>query len=352
MATAAVDFSDNVPMDLHSIADATTNRDTGSVPETKQEIPFDLANVPEGYWERALNPTRMRDMKTAGSQDVIPVPPSIIKVDPDHNPRDYRLPENRAHLDDLKRKIKAAGGVIRALECRWDFLHPDDSIKSIIVVDGECRLRASLELIAEGFELMTVPVKQSDAKNEGDRLIQALMLNEGKSLSQWEMGNAFKRFSRMGWTPEKISERTGHTLSYIATAIEMADAPDEVKEMLSAKAVTPWAALSALRTMHPTAAVQVLKTQVQANKAAGKKGPVKRSKAPTKAGKAPAASAGPVALPPAIKKALMALLADVPATDLEPNIVDGKELNSEVYVNRAKLVVLARALGNELTNRK
>lgn len=246
-------------------------------------MPYDLANVPVGYWDRATNPQRMRDMKISGSRDVMPIPPNAIKVDPSHNPRDYRLPENRAHLDDLKRKIKAAGGVLRPLECRWDFLEPGDTTKSIIVCDGECRLRATLELIDEGMEIASVPVMQSDAKNEGDRLIQALMLNEGKPLSQWEMGNAFKRFVRMGWTMSKIVERTGHTQKYIAHAIEMADAPDEVKEMLSAQAVTPSHALSVLRTMESSSAVHTLKAQVAAKVASGETGPVKRAKVPSAA---------------------------------------------------------------------
>lgn len=252
-------------------------------PETATALPYDLRNVPEGYFDRATNPTRMRDMKTTGSRDVIPVPPSLIKVDPLHNPRDYRLPENRAHLDDLKRKIKAAGGVLRALECRWDFFAPGDTVKSIIVCDGECRLRASLELIEEGMEIASVPVIQSDAKNEGDRLIQALMLNEGKPLSQWEMGNAFKRFRCMGWPIEKIVERTGHTQKWIVQSIEMADAPDEVKEMLSAQAVTPSHAISILRTMEAGSAIQTLRAQVAEKKGRGETGPVKRAKAPAPA---------------------------------------------------------------------
>lgn len=66
-----------------------------------KQLPFDLANVPDGYWERATNPGRLRDLKTSGSRDVVPLPPHMIRIDPTHNPRDYRLPENRAHLDAL-----------------------------------------------------------------------------------------------------------------------------------------------------------------------------------------------------------------------------------------------------------
>ena len=149
MATALASFTPEVAsMPMSLVASAVTERHPTPAIDSKA-LPFDLANLPTDYWARATEPDRMRDMGI-GRKDVMLIPPSVIKVDPNHNPRDYRLKENRDHLDDLKRKIKAAGGVIRALECRWDFFSPNDTVKSVIVVDGECRLRASLELIAEG----------------------------------------------------------------------------------------------------------------------------------------------------------------------------------------------------------
>jgi ParB/RepB/Spo0J family partition protein len=268
MATAEVTFAQEVaPVPDGNGASAATDN---------TPLPFDLASVPADYWQRAANPNRMRDMKINGSRDVMPIPPSVIKVDPNYNPRDYRLKENRDHLDELKASIREEG-VRMPLICRWDFFAPGDPAKSIIVTDGECRLRACLELLAEGVQIASVPVMQDDSKNEADRLLTSMLANGAKPLSKWEDGGAFKRFIRLGWNVDLIAKKTGKTKGYISQAVELADAPDEVKQLLSSQAVTPSLALAELRA-NGSAAVQNLQAAAKAAKSTGKKGPAKRAK--------------------------------------------------------------------------
>lgn len=245
---------------------------------TTAALPFDLANVPDGYWDRATNPQRLRDLKTAGSRDVVPIPPNMIRVDPNHNPRDYRLPENRAHLDELKLSIREEGVKIPLL-CRWDFLDPGDKTKSCIVIDGECRLRCCLELIQEGVEIATVPVLQDDSKSESDRLLNAILANTGKPLSKWELGGAFRRFQKLGWSLELLVKKTGYTERFVKEAVELSDAPDDVKYLLSEQAVTPSLALSQIRKSGSGASL-ILKQKVEQAKAAGKSKAARDTKAP------------------------------------------------------------------------
>jgi ParB/RepB/Spo0J family partition protein len=241
-------------------------------------VPYDLANVPDGYWERATSPDRLRDLKT-GARDMFAIPPSMICVEESFNPRNYALSENRAHLDELKRSI-AQIGVQMPLLVRFDVPSAGEK-KTAILVDGECRLRAVLELIAEGVEIRSVPVIQVEGKSETERLLLAITANTGKPLSKWELGEAFRRLLRFGWSEGDVSKKTGYTARFVSEAVELADAPEEIKELLSAAAVTPSLALATLRT-NGSEATAILKQRVEVAKTNGHK-TAKRDKAPAPA---------------------------------------------------------------------
>lgn len=220
-------------------------------------------------------PKRLRDLKS-GVRDCIMLAPSIILVEPDHNPRDYTLAENREHLDRLKASIRVHG-VKSPLWVRFDKANG-----GAILVDGECRLRAVLELIAEGVPIESVPTLQVDNGDPASRLALALTANNGKPLSEWEDGAAFRKLIAFGWSEEKIGEETGHPVRYIRRAVELSDAPQGVKRMLSEGTVTPALALKTLREKG-SAAAEVLQEKVDAAKAstgAGGKVKVKRERVP------------------------------------------------------------------------
>ena len=242
---------------------------------------------------------RLRDLKTS-ARDQLMIDPRIIVVEDDHNPRNYELPENRAHLDELKASIRE-NGVLVPLLVRYDA-----ALKAGVLVDGECRLRAVLELIAEGVEIDTVPTIQVPGGNEADRLLTAITANTGKPLSKWELGTAFQRLYKFGWAESKIATKTGYSIRFVTEAMELADAPEEIKRLLSSQAVTPSLALAELRT-NGSAAVQTLQAKAQAAHATGQK-IAKRTKS---ASVVPAAT-----IPLALIKAIKALVKDVPAEDL------------------------------------
>jgi ParB/RepB/Spo0J family partition protein len=180
-------------------------------------------------------------------------------------------------LDELKRSI-AQIGVQMPLLVRFDVPSAGEK-KTAILVDGECRLRAVLELIAEGMEIRSIPVIQVEGKSETERLILSITANTGKPLSKWELGDAFRRLLRFGWSEADVSKKTGYNARFVAEAVELADAPEEIKHLLSEQAVTPSLALATLRT-NGSEATAILKARVEAAKSSGQK-TAKRDKAPT-----------------------------------------------------------------------
>jgi ParB/RepB/Spo0J family partition protein len=169
------------------------------------------------------------------------IDPRNIAIEKNYNPRNYHLPENIAHLNEIKASIKEQG-VLVPLLVRWD-----PAAKQAVLVDGECRLRAVLDMIEEGVEIVAIPTVQVQGNNEADRLVTSLTANTGKPLSKWEIGSAFQRLIGFGWTAEKIAARMGYSERYVKESLELSDAPEEVKQLLSQQAVTPSLALQHIR---------------------------------------------------------------------------------------------------------
>lgn len=211
------------------------------------------------------NPQRLTHVGL-GRTDVVRVDPSIIVLEKDHNPRDYTLAENREHLDELKISIKALG-VLHPLTVRWD-----GKIKAPILVDGECRWRAVMELIAEGHPMVSVPTVQAENADPAGRLISALVANTGKPLSKWELGASFKKLVTLGHTHEMIAEKCGYGLRFITECIDLADAPPEVKKLLSAQAVTPSFVTDAMKKFGDEAPAQIQKAVDAAKRKAAESG--------------------------------------------------------------------------------
>lgn len=264
--------------------------------------------------ETIKNVTRLRDLRLS-ARDQFMIDPRIIVVEDGHNPRNYSIPENRAHLDDLKASIRE-NGTISPLWVRYDAER-----KAAVLVDGECRLRANLELIAEGIEIEAVPCIQVPGGNEPDRLLLAVVANQNKPLSELEVGGAFRKLYAFGWSEEKIAKKSGKTVGFIKRSMELADTPQAVQEMIKQQEVTPTLAISEIRK-NGAAAVETLKAKVEEARAKGRKTATRaRESGPTV-----------VNLGPAVRK----LFKDVPMSDLENPDVEW------ISVSRVKLLAIAR----------
>lgn len=234
--------------------------------------------------------SRLRDLKS-GARDMIMLDPRIILVTGDENPRDYSLPENREHIDKLKINIKT-NGVQNPLWVRFD-----PALKSAVLMDGECRLRSVLELIDEGCDIKAVPVIQKDSGDEASRLVMMLTANTGKPLSKWEDGAAFKKLHNYGHEISDISSNTGHSERYIREAMELAEAPRELKQMLSVGTVSPGLALQTIRKRGGEAATaELVAKAAKAREKASEKASESASKASGKDKAAVAAKQAPIKL--------------------------------------------------------
>ena len=123
--------------------------------------------------------------------------PHDIEIEDGFNPRRYDLPENRAHLDELKVSI-AEIGLIQPLIVRLN-----RETGKAVILDGECRWRAIMELIAEGHPVLVdadIPCFPAPAgsNDEASRLLTAITANTGKPLSKWELGGAFQKLYNLG----------------------------------------------------------------------------------------------------------------------------------------------------------
>lgn len=215
---------------------------------------------------------RLRDI-AEGRRDALNIDPKLILIEKGFNPRDYSLPENRDHLDVLKGSIRQMGVKVPVL-VRWDGAQA-------VLIDGECRLRACLELIKEGEPIKTIPTLQEPLGDPSERLLLAISANTGKPLSMIEAGGAFVRLQAFGWSIGEITEKSGFKRSFVSDAMMLAMSPRDVKEMVSNGSVTPSLAKQVVRQKGDKAA-DTLKEKVSQAQAKGKT-TAKREAKPSKA---------------------------------------------------------------------
>ncbi len=249
------------------------------------------------------------------------IDPRTIDIEPGFNARDYTLPENRAHLDRLKLLIIAAGRVNDPIIVRLN-----RETGRATVVDGECRLRSVLELIAENvypFTEADMPCYPAPpgSDDEATRRFASLYANEGKSFSKWELGHGYQSLYDLNISIETIAKKTANSVAFIKECMDLANAPDELKQLLSSQAVSPAEAIRIVRSADVPAAVSTLQAQVKDKQAKGEKGPVKRSKAQTRTINAQFETSS---LLVDVRNAILSLFADVPADDLNTDDPDAE----------------------------
>ena len=202
--------------------------------------------------------TRLKHLAVS-LRDLMMLPLEALQIEKGHNPRNYDLPENRAHLQNLKENIRIYGVQVPIL-ARFEV-----ETRRGFIVDGECRFRACKELQDEGVEILSVPVIQVQGNDPATRLALTLTANTGKPLSKWEAGSAFQRLVNYGWDLPAIVAKLGFSERYIKEALELTDAPEAVKQLLSERAVTPALALDHIRKSG-TGAVLTLRASAEAAK--------------------------------------------------------------------------------------
>ena len=190
--------------------------------------------------------------------------PLEINIQPGLNARDLTSPDTRVHIDYLKASIYQVG-----------FLpsHPLEIFSvgdEVFVGAGHCRLTAVKELIAEGFEIPTVPcVPEGRGVNDVDRLLRQSTSNSGKALTMLEEGQLVKRALTFGLSIADVARRIGKSQSCVAQLLDFQSAPAEVHQLVREGRVSATFAAETVRE-HATEATTILKDAVATAAAEGK----------------------------------------------------------------------------------
>lgn len=203
---------------------------------------------------------KLKDL-AMGVSDLLKIDPKTLMVEPGFNIR-FDRPELTEANEELKESIRASG-IQRPFMVRLK----DDQV---YVVDGHRRLQAVMTLLEEGVEIPSVPcLPEGRGVSEADRTAFLITANSGLPLSQLEKGEVCKRLLGFGWTMDQIGAKLGLGAKQVGNLVDLAGAPQEVKELVSTGQVSATLALKEIKKAPATAAA-TLKTAVTDAKAQGK----------------------------------------------------------------------------------
>jgi len=197
-------------------------------------------------------------------KDVFGIDPHILKIEEGWNIRTDG-PEKDAHIRTLADSIKAAG-VRRPLLVRAEG-------ESLYVVDGECRLRATLLAISEGASIPSIPCMSEDRySTPADRNVSMLVENEENlPLTMLQKGEGMKRLLSHGYTETRIASEIGKSVTHVKTCLNLTTVSPEILTMVQDGKVSATTALKVVKEKGQNEAVDVLKDAVGVSAAMGKK---------------------------------------------------------------------------------
>jgi hypothetical protein len=147
------------------------------------------------------------------------VDPRLIEVEPGFN-----RPISREVVEGFKVTMRQ-GKKIPALLVRVE-----DS--RIILVDGEHRVIAANELIAEGVQIVSMLAEQFRG-NDVDRIFYKLASANENGVSPLNQGLDYIKLRNMGLTNKMIHEGVGKTIAHIAACIELAESNHDVHNAIN-----------------------------------------------------------------------------------------------------------------------
>lgn len=190
------------------------------------------------------------------------VNPLVIEVEPGFN-----RPIYRENVDQFKVAIRN--------EATIPPIYVRVEAGRIVMVDGEHRLIAVRELIAEGMEIPFMSAIQFRG-NDADRIAHLLTSAQGQPLTPLEAGLQYLKLSRLNWDQQKIASRVGRSTTHIAQCITLAEANADVHEAVRNGDVSSTLAASMVKD-HGSNAGAVIKQELAAAKANGKAKVTKKS---------------------------------------------------------------------------
>lgn len=223
----------------------------------------------------AGNPNRGSGIKgfSSGRSDDYRINPFLINIKECFNARDFKSPENQAHILALAESI-AHRGVLKPLTVYFE-----DG--KLFVSDGECRLMATFYAIENlGAKIETVPViNEQRGLNDADRVAAQHIHNSGKPFTQLELADLVKRLLGFGWDQARVAKETGIAQSRQSQLLDLAGIPENVKALVTEGAVSAHMAVKTVKE-HGTKAKETLDKAVVAAKESGRKRALPRDVAP------------------------------------------------------------------------
>ena len=191
--------------------------------------------------------------------DAFRLPPSVIKIDPEYNPRDMKSAAFAEGVAEWKPSIKERG---------WEVDRPMFGRivgEHFVVTDGHTRFVAVQELLAEGHEILTIPCRLEErGTNEADRLLYALRA-PGVPLNPIEMAGGIKRLLAYGWKDDKIAKRLGKNVAWVRRSLEAAEMAPALQNGVTHGEISVTHALAITHThVDPVAAFEDAKVTARA----------------------------------------------------------------------------------------
>jgi hypothetical protein len=104
--------------------------------------------------------------------------------------------------------------------------------ETIIVTNGHRRLSMTMELIAEGEPIQTVPVRLESGSNDAARCLSMLTRNSGLRLDPLETAEVIQRLLNFGWKKDQICAKTGFSRASLAQSLALLKSPAQVLGMV------------------------------------------------------------------------------------------------------------------------
>lgn len=184
------------------------------------------------------------------------VDPALVVIEPGFN-----RPISRENVEQFKTAIRA-GATIPPIYVSVD-------VGRIVMTDGEHRLIAVRELIAEGMEIPSMAAIQFRG-TDADRIAHLLTSAQGKPLTPLESGLQYLKLLRLNWDMKQIADRIGRSTTHVNECILLAESNTDVQEHVRNGDVSGTTAAKIVRK-HGSGAGAVIKTKLTEAKAAGKK---------------------------------------------------------------------------------
>lgn len=151
--------------------------------------------------------------------DLFRIDPRIINVDPDWNERE----DFRGH-EELTQSI-IANGVLNPVRVIRD---KDDVLW---LRNGERRLRATMEAIGRGHNIVSIPaLMEKPTISITAAKYNSYIDNDGNKFTAMEEAFLFNKLIVYGETKNDISQKTGKSITYVSNSLLLVDGNNDLKE--------------------------------------------------------------------------------------------------------------------------